>query len=107
MTNHKDYKLIITQKSINFAPTSLLEEISQNIITICTTAKFSVPMDRAFGIKTAFLDTPITSAKTKFCSEVVEAVRRFEPRARITSIDFQADSMGLVRPVIHFKIIAA
>ena len=106
MKMKNDYELVISQKNINFAPATLLDEVSQNIITICTTQKFSVPMDRIFGVDTSFLDEPIPAAKAKFCSEIVRAVKRFEKRAKVTAIDFSGDDNGHVYPHIFFRLVS-
>ncbi len=103
----KEYEFILAPKTINFYPETLLEELVQNIITICTTAKFSVPMDRAFGIDADFIDDPVNSARSKLCGEIVRAVKTFEPRVRITSIDFTGDGEGKFYPRIKFRVIDA
>ena len=38
---------------INFAPSNIYEEVAQNVKTICTTPKYSVPLDRKFGVDAA------------------------------------------------------
>ena len=35
---------------IDFAPKNVVEEVVQNVRTIITTIKYSIPMDREFGI---------------------------------------------------------
>lgn len=89
---------------INFAPQTLEQEIAQNIITIFTTAKFSVPLDRDFGLDATLLDMPQNTAKALLASEIVSAIETFEPRVRITHIDFQGDNNGLTLPAIKFII---
>ena len=106
MMMKNEHDLLIMPQSINFAPASILEEVSQNIITICTTMKYSVPMDRAFGIEADFLDNPVNSARAKICSEIVRAVNRFEPRAKITRIDFTGTLDGKIYPHIFFRLIS-
>ena len=49
-------------EEINFAPENVVEEVVQNVRTICTTPKYSVPMDRLFGIDGAILDSPTPKA---------------------------------------------
>lgn len=100
-----EYQLIIKPGMIDFAPATLIEEVMQNVITICTTAKFSVPMDREFGINAAYLDDPVNIVRSKLSAEIVNAVRKFEPRARITHITFINDPDGHVYPHIKFRLI--
>lgn len=85
----KEYDLIINSYgNIKFFPDTLAEEILQNVYTIITTQKFSVPLDREFGISATMLDSPINTSISVLKAEIVQAVRKFEPRARITKIDF-------------------
>lgn len=100
-----EYELLIKPGEINFAPDTEIEEIMQNIITICTTAKYSVPMDRELGVNWTFIDDTIPTARNKIISEIVNAVRRYEPRARVTHINFTADGDGQMWPRIMFKLV--
>lgn len=102
-----EYEVLIHPAVINFAPQSVLEEILQNVRTICSTPKFSVPMDRELGVDTSFLDQPMSSAANKYKAEVITAVRKFEPRARITRIEFFRDEEARTfYPKIYIKVIA-
>jgi len=91
----REYDLLITPYgAIKFNPDTLAEEILQNVYTIITTLKFSVPLDREFGISAAVLDMPLNKSQAALKSEIVQAVRKFEPRARITSIYFDSTMDG-------------
>lgn len=81
--------LWLVPKSITFAPRNEAEEILQNVLTICTTMKYSCPLDREFGVEAGYLDDAVNSARAKIASEIVNAVRKFEPRAKIQKIDFE------------------
>lgn len=101
-----EYEVLIRPQVINFSPSSELEEILQNVRTICSTPKFSVPMDRELGVDTQFLDQPMSSVANKYKAEVIAAVRRFEPRARITRIEFFRDEEARTfYPKIYIKVI--
>lgn len=85
----REYDLLITPYgAIKFYPDTLAEEILQNVYTIITTQKFTVPLDRDFGLSAAVLDMPMNKSMASLKSEIVQAVRKFEPRARITKIEF-------------------
>ncbi|MBQ7154853.1 MAG: GPW/gp25 family protein [Synergistaceae bacterium] len=100
-----DYVLIINPGRINFAPDNLLEEIVQNVNTICSTPKFSVPMDRAFGIDTSLLDEPMSKVAAKYRAEIIQAVRKFEPRARISRVEFYRDEEAKqFRPKVWLRL---
>lgn len=89
---------------INFAPATLAEEVLQNVRMIISTVKYSVPMDREFGIDGAVVDRPINIAKAHLSNEIFRAVRRYEPRAVIASIDFDGDENGKLTPRIKVRI---
>ena len=89
---------------INFAPATLAEEVVQNVRMIISTVKYSVPMDREFGIEGAILDRPVNVAKAHLTNEIFRAVRRYEPRAEITDINFDGDESGRLTPKIKVQI---
>ena len=79
---------------ITFKPRNIYEEIAQNVNTICTTIKYSVPLDRKFGIDADFLDRSTLKAKSKIQSEIIQAVRKYEPRCKILKVSFQESLDG-------------
>ena len=89
---------------INFAPATLAEEVLQNVRMIISTVKYSVPMDREFGIEGAILDRPVNVAKAHLTNEIFRAVRRYEPRAEITDIDFDGAGSGRLTPRIKIRV---
>lgn len=89
---------------LNLAPATLAEEVLQNVRMIISTVKYSVPMDREFGIDGAVVDRPINIAKARITNEIFRAVRRYEPRAVIESIDFDGDESGQLTPKIKVQI---
>lgn len=99
-----EYELVIMPQKIDFEPPTEIDEVIQNIITICTTAKYSVPMDRAFGVDAGFVDEAVSSVKAKVSGEIVRAVKKYEPRARVTQVDFQGTQDGKVYPRLKFRI---
>ena len=102
-----EYEVLIAPSVINFAPQSELEEILQNVRTICSTPKFSVPMDRELGVNAVFVDQPMSEVGARYKSEVIQAVRKFEPRARISRIEFFRDEEAhTFFPKLYIKVIA-
>ena len=89
---------------LNLAPATLAEEVLQNVRMIISTVKYSVPMDREFGIDGAVVDRPINIAKAHLSNEIFNAVRRYEPRAVIESIAFDGDESGKLTPRIKIQI---
>lgn len=95
-----------SQFRINFGATGL-DEIKRNIYTILTTPKYSVPLDREFGI-TPPLDEPLPIAKARTSTEVIEAIHRNEPRVTVTKVDFietaRNNEDGVIIPVVTFTL---
>ena len=90
---------------VNFCPATELEEVLQNVRTIITTRKGSVPMDREFGIDGDIQDLPIGVAQAKLSAEIVEAVNRFEPRARVKQVIYDGNEQdGLLRAKVRVAI---
>lgn len=90
----------------SWQPTTEAEEIIQNVRTILTTRRGSVPLDRAFGIDTALIDLPVTAIKGRLTTEIIEAVERFEPRVEVKEVKFVGDAAdGAVYPVVKVVIL--
>ena len=104
MSEHDVY---LTPSGIVFAPVNETQEILQNVLTICLTQKYTVPMDRLLGMSGEALDEAVSRVRAKYKREVVEAVKKYEPRARVSAIDFRADLNGRIVPRIRVKIVSA
>lgn len=89
-----EFEVTPTEVSVNFSPSSELEEILQNVRTIIGTRKGTVPLDRDFGLDWSFVDKPINVAQALVSAEVAKQVRKYEPRARIISISLVEDLAG-------------
>lgn len=92
--------------SLSFAPQTELEEIIQNVRTILTTRKGSVPLDREFGIDMSIVDKPSTSVQGLLTVEVMETVEKYEPRVKVQGVAFSGDGAeGAVYPIAKVVII--
>lgn len=91
--------------SINLAPQTKEEEIIQNVTMIISTPKFSVPLDRGFGLSYNFVDKPIPAQKALLVAEVINAVEQKEPRVTVKSVTFQeGEKPGALIPVVEVSI---
>lgn len=100
------YSVMPGENQINFAPASELEEILQNLRTIITTPKYSVPLNREMGITATWLDSPLPVAQAQLTAEIVFAVQRWEPRARVTRVTYVQDSeQGKLIPKVQVRIV--
>ncbi len=96
--------LTAEQTKINFAPRNVYEEIAQNVRTIILTPRYSVPLDRRFGIDAEFLDRPTPKAITQIKAEIFQAVRRYEPRCKVVKISVDGDMDGKLNMKVRISI---
>ena len=96
--------IVGTLEQINFAPTTIQEEVIQNIKTLLSTMKFTVPLDRNLGIIADALDEPMPVAMAKISSDVIDAISEYEPRAKVTQISFDGDIDGKLIPKVRIEI---
>ena len=96
--------LLTEQGKITFAPKSVYEEIAQNVKTICTTPKYSVPLDRSFGIDADFIDRPTPKAKAQIQAEIIQAIRKYEPRCKVSKVSFEEDLDGKLDVKVRIAI---
>lgn len=90
---------------ITFAPHSIEEEVIQNIRTILTTRRGSVPLDRDFGLDTSIIDQPVNRIRALLTTDIIETVERYEPRAEVTAVDFSGDGVeGVIVPRVKVVI---
>ncbi len=93
-------------KKINLAPESTVEEVLQNVAMIISTPKFSVPLDRGFGLAQRFIDKPIQTAQPILISEVLDAIEEYEPRADVENVSFVlGGNPGKMIPIVEVNII--
>jgi phage baseplate assembly protein W len=91
--------------NINLTPASVAEEVVQNLNMLLATAKYSVPLDREFGISWESVDRPMAVAEAMIVSEIMEAVERCEPRAEIQNIKFARNELtGKLNPILEVLI---
>lgn len=101
--------VVTTESRLNLAPVNELEEIGQNVATILKTIKGSVPLDRDFGVNFSPIDAPSNQALMLWKVEIIEAIERDEPRARVLKIEFDKNKSngmeGQLTPVVTLEIV--
>ena len=100
-----EVEVLTTPKEIDFAPKNVYEEVIQNVRTICTTPKYSVPMDRLFGVDAAMLDRPTPKAMAAIQAEIVQAVRKYEPRCKVRKVILDGDIDGRLNVKVRIEIL--
>lgn len=83
-----------------------LAALYQEIHTLLSTRKGSVPFDRDFGISWDFIDSPINEAKPALVSELVRQLEKYIPRIKVTDIEFEKNMNmdGRLYPKIIFTV---
>ena len=100
-----DVEVSLLPEEINFAPANVIEEVVQNVRTICTTSKYSVPMDRLFGVDAVMLDRPTPRAMAAMQAEIVQAIRKYEPRCKVKRVSFDGDLDGRLNVKVRIDIL--
>lgn len=97
------YEVTAVSGQISFAPESVAE-VLQNVRILLGTTKFSVPLDRELGLKTSLIDRPTPQAQALISADIVQAIRRWEPRAKVEKITFTGDKEGRLVPKVQVRI---
>ena len=98
------FTLTVEPAAINFRPSSVTEEILQNVNTIVSTVIYSVPLFREFGVDASFVDEPTPVVKAKLVAEISEKVERYEPRVLVEEIVVTANLDGQLIPTLRLSI---
>lgn len=77
------------EKDYFLTPTTLAEEVLQNVRFIVKTRKGSVPLFRDFGVDWNFLDRPIAEARLMAIPDIISEIQTREPRAEIVDISYK------------------
>lgn len=96
---------VMPVKEINFGPATVREEVLQNVATLLTTIKYSVPYDRALGIDPVYLDDPTPVTRARLTANIIATLRKHEPRATVVSINFKEDPLeGRLIPIARVAV---
>ena len=90
---------------ISFSPATERDEIVQNVATIISTVRYSVPYDREFGINPEYLDDPSLISRSRLIADIVAKIKKYEPRAKVVSVDFKEDGAeGILKPIVRIDL---
>lgn len=91
--------------NINFAPSTMVAEVLQNVSTIISTLRFTVPMSREFGVDYSLLDSPLPVAKAQASAQIISAIQQREPRAKVLEVTYEGDGAeGILIPHVRIDI---
>jgi Phage baseplate assembly protein W len=97
--------ITMTLEKIDFDPTDRVVEIIQNVKTILSTSKYTVPLDREFGLDPTIIDQPMPAAQAKLTAEIIATVHRYEPRCRVVRGFYDGNLDGRLAPTIRIRIL--
>jgi len=80
--------IVATPAKWNFAPASVVEEISQNVLFLLLTPRGTVPLHRAMGLDIAITDQPFNRAQQRMAAEVIGDIHKYEPRAAVRQVSY-------------------
>lgn len=91
--------------NIAIRPENTVVEVIQNVNMILSTAIYSCPLYRGFGINLSFIDDPEPAARSFLIAEIYDKIEEYEPRAEVKSVTFNAGSRpGQYVPVVEVAI---
>jgi phage baseplate assembly protein W len=86
--------------TINWQPTAE-EEVLQCVRTILATAPGSVPLARTFGTPQDVVDRPMSRAGALLRADAADAIRRYEPRVRVSRVSLVPESTGRLTATVE------
>nr|WP_315101254.1 hypothetical protein [uncultured Catonella sp.] len=90
---------------LNIEPTTVEEEVIQNLWVLYSSLEYDCPLDRGLGMKADYIDRPIETAKALAMSDIYEKTEEYEPRADIVDISFSADyENGILKPIVEVEV---
>lgn len=90
-------------QEIDFSPKNEALEVAQNIYTLLVTEKYTVPLNREFGLSATMIDQSINLVQAQIRAEILEAITKYEPRFTVTEIDFSKSKNlkeGVLYPIV-------
>ena len=86
-----EYELYLDATDIKIIPAAEVQEVLQNVLMILLTEKYTVPLDREFGLNASIVDAPINQT-SRITAQVATAIRTYEPQARLKKINFSGEA---------------
>ena len=94
-------------KEIDLAPANVHQAVLQNIAVILDTVQGSCPMFRDFGLPGSLYGRPQPVVENIMVGYLYDQIEEFEPRARVTDIQFEHDAVtGRTIPIIYLEEVA-
>lgn len=93
------------ENEISLDPQTVYEEVVQNLYFLYSSTEYDIPLDRGLGLGGAYIDRPVETARALAAADIYEKTEKYEPRAEIVSIGFEADyESGALKPIVEVVI---
>lgn len=80
-------------------------EILCNLRTLYATQAGELALDRDYGIDGGCLGYPLEHAKAMLTAELVRKTARYEPRARVSRVEWAAGDDGMLIPKVVIELV--
>lgn len=78
-------------------------DVKRCLETLLAIRAGSQPLDRELGIDyVGVVGYPLDVARNMLSLEIIEKVSIYEPRVQVESVDFESNTDGQLKPIIHF-----
>lgn len=78
-------------------------DVKRCLETLLAIRAGSQPLDRELGINyEEVVGYPLDVARNMLSLEIIEKVSIYEPRVQVESVDFESNTDGQLKPIIHF-----
>ncbi|MDR2946278.1 MAG: hypothetical protein LBV79_05995 [Candidatus Adiutrix sp.] len=85
-----------------------LAGLAQEVRTVMTTRKGSLPLDRDFGIDFSIIDRPVNTVLPTYVAEVARQIEKYVPRVQVLSVTFTPSAPdaadGILHPVARVRV---
>lgn len=75
-----------------------LAELDRQVALLLSTREGSMPLDRAFGLNTDFVDRPPEVAKSLYTAEITRKIAIFIPAVRVREVIWSRAASGKLVP---------
>lgn len=85
---------------------TVADDVRRCLQVLYSTPAGTVALDREFGLSWQAVDLPMEAAKATVAAEIIEKTARYEPRARVLEVSWQADALtGVLQPEVRCEIV--
>lgn len=96
----------MTKKAaVRFGATGL-DQLVQEVRTVLSTRKGSVPLDRDFGLSWDIVDMPVSAAGPRCIAEIGRQLEKHVPRIKVETVAFKPSDFGdgILKPVVTVSV---